>query len=128
MSYWMKREFRGNFIRMLGSILLLGAFKSLKSQMDPEIYGGAPLLGVPGAVIITHGSSSHKAIYHAIRVGVLAAKNDMTGEISRRIAEYEQSENIDPYKVKDLLKVHKLMMGGLVDEAGLWGVIKDKIL
>ena len=89
MSYWMKREFRGNFIRMLGSILLLGAFKSLKSQMDPEIYGGAPLLGVPGAVIITHGSSSHKAIYHAIRVGVLAAKNDMTGEISRRIAEYE---------------------------------------
>ena len=74
---------------MLGSILLLGAFKSLKSQMDPEIYGGAPLLGVPGAVIITHGSSSHKAIYHAIRVGVLAAKNDMTGEISRRIAEYE---------------------------------------
>ena len=28
---------------MLGSILLLGAFKSLKSQMDPEIYGGAPL-------------------------------------------------------------------------------------
>ena len=88
-SYWMKREFRGNFVRMLGSILLLGAFKSLKSQMDPEIYGGAPLLGVPGAVIITHGSSSHKAIYHAIRVGVLATKNDMTGEISRRIAEYE---------------------------------------
>jgi hypothetical protein len=89
MSYWMKREFRGNFVRMLGSILLLGAFKSLKSQMDPEIYGGAPLLGVPGSVIITHGSSSHKAIYHAIRVGVLATKNDMTGEISRRIAEYE---------------------------------------
>ena len=88
-SYWMKREFRGNFVRMLGSLLLLGAFKSLKSQMDPEIYGGAPLLGVPGAVIITHGSSSHKAIYHAIRVGILAAKNDMTGEISRLISEYE---------------------------------------
>ena len=88
---------------------------------------GVPMeIVLPG--IITHGSSSHKAICHAIRVGVLAAKNDMTGEISRRIAEYEQIENIDPYKVKDLLKVHKLMMGGLVDEAGLWGVIKDKIL
>ena len=94
-SYWMKREFRGNFIRMLGSLLLLGAFKSLKSQMDPEIYGGAPLLGVPGAVIITHGSSSHKAIYHAIRVGVLATKNDMTGEISRRIAEYEMHKKAE---------------------------------
>ena len=63
--------------------------------MDPEIYGGAPLLGVPGAVIITHGSSSHKAIYHAIRVGVLATKNDMTGEISRRIAEYEMHKKAE---------------------------------
>ena len=88
-GYWMKREFRGNFWRMMGSILLLGAFKSLKKQMDPEIYGGAPLLGVPGAVIITHGASTHRAIFHAVRIGVLAAKNDMTGEISRRIAEYE---------------------------------------
>jgi len=89
MSYWMKREFRGNFWRTLGSILLLGAFKSLKKQVDPEIYGGAPLLGVQGAVIISHGSSTHKAIYHAIRAGVNASKNDMTGEISRRVAEYE---------------------------------------
>lgn len=95
MSYWMKREFRGNFVRMLGSLLLLGAFKSLKSQMDPEIYGGAPLLGVPGSVIITHGASSHKAIYHAIRVGVLATKNDVTGEISRRIAEYEMHKKAE---------------------------------
>ena len=66
-----------------------GGVRHLKKVMDPEIYGGAPLLGVNGTVIITHGASSHKAIYHAIRVGVLATKNDMTGEISRRIAEYE---------------------------------------
>ena len=63
--------------------------------MDPEIYGGAPLLGVPGAVIITHVSSTHKAIFHAVRIGVLAAKNDMTGEISRRIAEYEIQKKIE---------------------------------
>ena len=87
----MKREFRGNFIRMLGSLLLLGAFKSLKSQMDPEIYGGAPLLGVPGAVIITHGSSTHKAIYYAVKAGVNAARNDVSGLISSRIEEYEAS-------------------------------------
>ncbi|MCQ2389382.1 MAG: phosphate acyltransferase PlsX [Kiritimatiellae bacterium] len=89
MGYWMKREFRGNFWRTLGSLLLLGAFKAIKRQVDPEIYGGAPLLGVPGAVVIAHGSSSAKAIYHAIKAGVTGAKNDMTGEISRRIADYE---------------------------------------
>jgi len=88
-SYFLKREcFRGIF-RVLGAILLKGAFKSLKAQLDPDIYGGAPLLGVPGAVIITHGSSSHKAIYYAVKAGVNAARNDVSGLISSRIEEYE---------------------------------------
>ena len=90
-SYFLKREcFRGIF-RVLGAVLLKGAFKSLKNQLDPDIYGGAPLLGVPGAVIITHGSSSHKAIYYAVKAGVNAARNDVSGLISSRIEEYEAS-------------------------------------
>jgi fatty acid/phospholipid synthesis protein PlsX len=90
-SYFLKREcFRGIF-RVLGALLLKGAFKSLKTQLDPDIYGGAPLLGVPGAVIITHGSSSHKAIYYAVKAGVNAARNDVSGLISSRIEEYEAS-------------------------------------
>ena len=52
---------------------------------------GASLLGVPGAVIITHGSSSHKAIYYAVKAGVNAARNDVSGLISSRIEEYETS-------------------------------------
>ena len=90
-SYFLKREcFRGIF-RVLGAILLKGAFKSLKTQLDPDIYGGAPLLGVPGAVIITHGSSTHKAIYYAVKAGVNAARNDVSGLISSRIEEYESA-------------------------------------
>ena len=90
-SYFLKREcFRGIF-RVLGALLLKGAFKSLKNQLDPDISGGAPLLGVPGAVIITHGSSSHKAIYYAVKAGVNAARNDVSGLISSRIEEYESS-------------------------------------
>ena len=90
-SYFLKREcFRGIF-RVLGAVLLKGAFKSLKTQLDPDIYGGAPLLGVPGAVIITHGSSTHKAIYYAVKAGVNAARNDVSGLISSRIEEYESS-------------------------------------
>jgi glycerol-3-phosphate acyltransferase PlsX len=42
--------------------------RSLKKRMDPEMHGGAPLLGVNGVCIITHGASSALAIYHAIRV------------------------------------------------------------
>ena len=90
-GYFLKREcFRG-VTRILGAMLLKGVFKSLKQQLDPDIYGGAPLLGVPGAVIITHGSSTHKAIYYAVKAGANAARNDVTGLIARDIAEYESN-------------------------------------
>ena len=90
-GYFLKKECFKGLSRILGAILLKGAFKSLKQQLDPDIYGGAPLLGVPGTVIITHGSSTHKAIYHAVRVGANAARNDVTGLIARAVEEYESS-------------------------------------
>lgn len=89
-GYWLKREcFRGP-LRIFGALLLKGAFGALKKQMDPEVYGGAPLLGVPGAVIITHGSSSSKAIYYAVKAGVAAATNDASGQIAKAIAAYDE--------------------------------------
>ena len=93
-GYFLKKECFKGMWRILGAVLLKGAFKSMKQQLDPDIYGGAPLLGGPGAVIITHGSSSHKAIYHAVRVGANAARNDVTGMIARAIEEYESSREI----------------------------------
>ncbi len=91
-GYWLKKEcFKGPF-RFLGAILLRGAFHSLKEQLDPEIYGGAPLLGVPGAVLIGHGSSSHKAIYYAVKAGVAAATNDVSGLIAKAIAEHAEDQ------------------------------------
>lgn len=65
---WLKKEFKANPIRILGALLLRGALKTIKRRMDPEMFGGAPLLGVNGVCIITHGSSSRTAIYHAVRV------------------------------------------------------------
>ncbi len=67
-GYWMKKEFTKNPIRMLGASMLKGAMKAMKAKMDPEMYGGALLLGVNGVCIITHGASSSRAIFHAIRV------------------------------------------------------------
>ena len=67
-THWMKEEFRKNPLRMVGTALLWSAFKVMKRRMDPETYGGALLLGVKGVCIITHGSSSCHAIFHAIRV------------------------------------------------------------
>ncbi|MEI7900071.1 MAG: phosphate acyltransferase PlsX [bacterium] len=88
-GYWMKKEFFRHPLRLLGALLLKGALQTLKHRMDPEIYGGAPLLGVPGAVIISHGSSTYFAIFNAIIAGAAAASNNLTDEIAKRIAAME---------------------------------------
>jgi len=57
------------------------------SELDADEYGGAPLLGVNGVSIISHGKSSPKAIKNAIRVAQRAYESDMTAHIRRRLAE-----------------------------------------
>jgi len=78
---WLKREFKANSFRMMGALMLTGALKSIKKNMDPELFGGAPLLGVNGVCIITHGSSSRTAIYHAVRMACESVGNHVNGHI-----------------------------------------------
>ncbi|OGV66962.1 MAG: hypothetical protein A2283_03190 [Lentisphaerae bacterium RIFOXYA12_FULL_48_11] len=85
-GHWMKQEFKSNLWRMFGSVLLIGALKSMKRKMDPEMYGGAPLLGVNGICIITHGASSSRAIYHAIRVAAEAVEQQVNKTIVSELA------------------------------------------
>jgi glycerol-3-phosphate acyltransferase PlsX len=47
---------------------LMPVLLPLNEQLDPESYGGAMLLGINGVCIISHGSSSAKAIVNAVRV------------------------------------------------------------
>lgn len=85
-GHWMKVEFKRNPIRVLGALLLTGALKNMKRKMDPEMYGGAPLLGVNGICIITHGASSSRAIFHAIRVAGEAVEQKLNEAISKEIS------------------------------------------
>ena len=52
----------------LGALLLKPYLKNMKSRLDYRQYGGAPLLGIDGVAIISHGSSDATAIYNAIKV------------------------------------------------------------
>jgi glycerol-3-phosphate acyltransferase PlsX len=83
----MKQEFRQNPIRMLGACLLKGAIAVMKRRLDPEMYGGAPLLGVNGICIITHGASSHRAIFNAVRVACDSVHQHLNEVIVREIKE-----------------------------------------
>lgn len=85
MGGWLKRVIYSKLIFRLAALILYPALKALKKQLDPEVYGGAPLLGVPGAVIITHGSSTYKAIAYACKAGSRAAEHNVSKAIAERI-------------------------------------------
>ena len=58
-----KKDLRGR----VGSFLLVPSFQRFKRRIDSSEYGGAPLLGVNGVCMISHGRSTGKAIRNAIR-------------------------------------------------------------
>jgi glycerol-3-phosphate acyltransferase PlsX len=64
----LKRELSANPQRQLGALLAQNAFRTVKRRMDPDVYGGAPLLGFAGAVMKAHGSARERAITNAIRI------------------------------------------------------------
>ena len=65
----------------IGALLAKGAFASLKKKMDPDEVGGAPLLGVDGAVIKAHGNSNAHAFFCAIRQARRMLEGDVVGII-----------------------------------------------
>ncbi len=56
-------------------------------QLDYSEHGGAPLLGVNGVSIISHGKSSPRAIKNAIKVAVQAVESKMDEHIGRRLSD-----------------------------------------
>jgi phosphate acyltransferase len=64
---------------------LMPALLPLYETLDPETYGGAMLLGVDGVCIISHGSSSQRAIVNAIGVAREMVEANVVGEIAAAI-------------------------------------------
>jgi len=64
----LKESLQATVTRQVGAMLSRNAFSDFKKRLDHTEYGGAPLLGVRGVCIITHGSSNANAIKNAVRV------------------------------------------------------------
>jgi len=83
-----KKEIKSSFIATVGALLANSAFQSLKKKMDYAEYGGAPLLGIDGRCIISHGSSTPKAIKNAIRVAAEFKTQDVNKHILEGLETY----------------------------------------
>jgi glycerol-3-phosphate acyltransferase PlsX len=71
----------------LAASVVAPSIRELKGRLDPEAYGGAPLLGVNGVCIIGHGSSGPQAIANGIAATARAVRGDLTGTIARAVRE-----------------------------------------
>ncbi len=85
-SDMLREELQSNPMRATGALLSKGAFNALKERINPERYGGAPLLGLRGNILKAHGSSNRHAIKSAIRAAGEIIKADMNHRIEADIA------------------------------------------
>lgn len=81
----LKREVAGLTTGRIGYLLLKPALKNFKKKTDYDEYGGAPLLGIQGTCIISHGRSTAKAVRNAVKVASDFAREKVYGIISSAI-------------------------------------------
>jgi glycerol-3-phosphate acyltransferase PlsX len=82
----LRQELSAAPVRKLGAWLARDAFRALKRRMDPEVYGGAVLMGLNGVVIKAHGSSRERAIASAVRVAAQEIQHDLNHILISSIA------------------------------------------
>lgn len=89
----LSREIKKNPISIFGAWLCQPALEAIRKETNYEEAGGAPLLGVNGRVIISHGISSARAIRNAIRV----AGEAVTKKVNERIVEEVANGVLKPH-------------------------------
>jgi len=81
----MKDELTRSWLSKMGTVLTLPGLKEIRRRVDYAEYGGAPLLGVNGVVIVCHGSSTAFAVRNAIRVAAGAVSSGLVQAIRRNV-------------------------------------------
>ncbi len=86
----MKKNIKKSIPAKFGALLMKKrVFKNLKKELDYAEYGGAPLLGVNGCAIVSHGSSNAKAIKNAIYQAISFSKSNVNKTIEENILNHK---------------------------------------
>jgi glycerol-3-phosphate acyltransferase PlsX len=75
----LKRNLKANPMRATGAILAKGAFAALRERINPERFGGAPLLGLNGNILKAHGSANRRTFKSAL----IAADEVIRADLNR---------------------------------------------
>jgi glycerol-3-phosphate acyltransferase PlsX len=86
MLLWLKSELKANLKRKVGALLAQNAFRTIVRRMDPDSYGGAPLLGLNGHVMKAHGSARERAIMNALLLTAESIRHNLNQHIVMELA------------------------------------------
>jgi glycerol-3-phosphate acyltransferase PlsX len=88
----LEQAVKSNIAAILSYPLYKSVFTKLRQKMDPEEYGGAPLLGVNGNVYKGHGNSGRRAVKYGILAAAHAVRNNVLGKINHQIKKLVELE------------------------------------
>jgi glycerol-3-phosphate acyltransferase PlsX len=91
--FLLKQSLQATLSSQVGMLLSRKAFADFKKRLDYSEYGGAPLLGIKGVCIVSHGSSNANAIKNAIRVAMEFANSKLNHTIEERVAAASRNLN-----------------------------------
>lgn len=92
----LKKELSANLFTMMGAFLSSTAFRRFKKMIDYREYGGAPLLGIDGVSLISHGKSNAYAMKNAVRAALRCVQYDLKGSVEKAIQEHGQVQETKP--------------------------------
>ncbi len=89
-SFFIKEYIRKSPVAITGALLMRKVFKLLKKEIDYAEIGGAPLIGIKGCAIVSHGKSNPKAIKNAIFQAIRYVNTGVNEHIENRLEELKQ--------------------------------------
>ena len=79
----------------MGALLLKNQLMGIKKEFNYSEYGGAPILGVKGVVLKSHGSSDAMAVKQTILKAMPFVENDVVGTIEDALAEIQAMDSVN---------------------------------
>jgi glycerol-3-phosphate acyltransferase PlsX len=89
MGGWVKSALTRNALTKLGALFMMPSLNVLKAQMNPSNINGAPLLGLNGLVLKSHGGADAEGIAAALRMAETLARHPFGEEIARTVKTVE---------------------------------------
>ena len=94
----LKRELKRHMLSRMGAALSMQSLKNFAQMLDYAEYGGAPLLGLKGILIVCHGASNLKAVTNATRMAATFVERKAHEHLRAELAAHKELGQFSRHK------------------------------